>query len=49
MDEVDKHLKKFAPNDLCPHPICKSAKLAPPNVMAFENHIESVHKNRLRP
>lgn len=40
MDEVEKHLKKFAPNDkvLCPDPYCKAAQLILPSIMAFKSH-----------
>lgn len=39
MDEVDKHLRKFAPNDKVqyPHPMCKSAAMVLPGVMAVSS------------
>ena len=50
MDEVDKHLRKFAPHDEvpCPHPMCKSAAVVLPSVMAFKAHTATVHKIFLR-
>lgn len=50
MNEVGKHLTRFAPEDQvpCPHPICKAAGLVLPSVMAFKNHTAMVHKIFLR-
>jgi len=50
MNEVEKHLKRFAPEDQvpCPHPQCKAAGLILPTVMAFKNHTATVHKVFLR-
>jgi len=50
MNEVEKHLKKYAPQDgvPCPHPQCKAAGLVLPSAMAFKNHTATVHKIFLR-
>ena len=50
MDEADKHLRKYAPNDKvpCPHPMCKSAAVVLPGVMALKAHTARVHKIFLR-
>jgi len=46
MNEADKHLKRFAPEDPlpCPHPQCKAAGLVLPSVMQFKSHTAEVHK-----
>ena len=48
--EVEKHLKKFAPDDevLCPHPKYKAANLVLLNVMTFKNHTAKVRRIFLR-
>ena len=50
MNEVEKHLTKYAPEDqiLCPHPQCRAAGLVLPSVMSFKNHTATVHKIFLR-
>ena len=50
MNEVGRHLRRFAPEDQvpCPHPRCKAVGLGLPSVMAFKNHIVTVHKIFLR-
>ena len=50
MNEVEKHLKIFAPEDpvLCPHSQCKAAGLVLRNVMDSKNHAATVHKIFLR-
>ncbi len=50
MNEVEKHLKKYAPKDEvpCPHRQCKAAGLVLPSVMGFKNHTATVHKIFLR-
>ena len=50
MNEVAKHLKKYAPTDKvpCPHPHCRAAELVLPSVMAFKNHTATVHEIFLR-
>ena len=50
MNEVEKHLIKYAPEDqiLCPHLQCKAAGLVLPSVMGFKNHMATVHKIFLR-
>ena len=50
MDEVERHLRRFAPGDPipCPHPTCNAAGLVLPEVMAFKNHTATVHKMLLR-
>lgn len=49
MNEVEKHLKKFASENevLCPHLKCKAASLVLPVIMAFKNHTSKVHKSSL--
>ncbi|KAL8997376.1 MAG: hypothetical protein Q9188_006340 [Gyalolechia gomerana] len=50
MDEVERHLKRFAPSDpiMCPHPTCRAAGLVLPGVTSFKNHTATVHKIFLR-
>ena len=50
MNEVDKHLMKFSPEDQvqCPHPRCKASELVLPTVMAFKSHTAKVHEIFLR-
>jgi len=50
MNEVEKHLKSFAPEDPvpCPHPYCKAAGLVLSSVMHFKNQTATVHKIFLR-
>lgn len=50
MNEAGKHLKRFAPADEvpCPHPMCKTAGLVLPSIVAFKNHTAMVHKIFLR-
>ena len=50
MNEVDKHLKKIAPEDPvpCPHPQCKAAGLVLSSVMHFKSHTAQIHKILLR-
>ena len=50
MNEVEKHLKRFAPaNEVpCPHPQCKATGLILPEVMTFKNHTATVHEIFLR-
>jgi len=48
MNEAEKHLKKYAPEDEVPHPQCKAAGLVLPSVMGFKNHTATVHKIFLR-
>ena len=50
MDEVEKHLNDFEPDDQvpCPHPQCEAAKLVLSNVTTFKNHTAKVHKIVLR-
>ena len=50
MNEVEKHLKKFASDDKipCPHPSCKTIELVLQSVMAFKSHTAKVHKILLR-
>jgi len=50
MNEVAKHLKKYAPEDEVPclHPQCRAAGLFLSSVMAFKNHTATVHKIFLR-
>ncbi|KAK3170218.1 hypothetical protein OEA41_009604 [Lepraria neglecta] len=50
MNEVERHLQKFVPEDQVPgpHPTCKAARLVLPSVMAFKNHTATVHKIVLR-
>lgn len=46
MNEIEKHLKKFASEDQvsCSHSQCKAVKLILLTVMAFKNHTATVHK-----
>lgn len=50
MNEVEKHLKKFAQDDKisCSHLKCKAVKLILFNVMTFKSHTAKVHKISLR-
>ena len=50
MDETNKHLRMFAPNDKipCPHPMCRSAEMILLSVMTFKAHTAKVHKIFLR-
>lgn len=50
MNEVDKHLKNFAPTDKVPfpHPQCKAAGLVLSSVMHYKSHTATVHKIFLR-
>lgn len=50
MNEVAKHLKKYAPKDEvpCPHPQCRAAGLVLRSVMGFKNHTATMHKIFLR-
>lgn len=50
MDEVKRHLNRFAPGDPipCPHPMCKAAGLVLQGVMKFKNHVATEHKIFLR-
>lgn len=50
MNEVERHLKRFASDDpvLCPHPRCTASKLVFPHVAAFKNYTAMVHKILLR-
>jgi len=50
LNEVEKHLKTFAPDDKisCSHSRCKAANLVLSNVMTFKNHTAKVHKIVLR-
>lgn len=50
MDEVERHLKRTAPDDLvlCPHPTCRAAGLVLPGITNFKNHTATVHKISLR-
>ena len=50
MNEVGKHLERFAPEDQVPypHPQCKAAGLVLPTVMDPKNHTATVHKIFLR-
>lgn len=50
MNEVERHLKRFAPDDpiLCPHSKCKASELVLPHAMAFKNHTVKVHRIVLR-
>ena len=51
MNEVERHLKRFASDDPvpCPHPQCTASELVLPRVAAFKNHTAMVHKILLRP
>ncbi len=50
MNEVEKHLERFAPGDevQCPHPQCKAAELVLPSIEVFKNHTARIHKIFLR-
>ncbi len=50
LNEIEKHLKTFAPDDKipCSHSRCKAANLVLPNVMTFKNHTAKMHKIVLR-
>ena len=50
MDEVERHLKRFALNDpiMCPHPTCRATGLVLSGVTNFKNHTAKVHKIFLR-
>lgn len=50
MNEVERHLKRFAPTDEvpCSHPQYKAAGLVLPSAMGFKNHTATVHKIFLR-
>lgn len=50
MSEVNRHLKRFAPEDHvpCPHPQYKAAGLVLPTVILFKNHTTTVHQIFLR-
>ena len=50
MNEVERHLKRFASDDPipCPHPRCTVSELVLPHLMAFKNHTAMVHKIMLR-
>ena len=50
MNEVERHLKRFASDDpiSCPHPRCMVSETVLPHVMAFKNHTAMVHKIMLR-
>ena len=46
MNEVEKHLSKYSPQDPvpCPHPQCKVAGLVLPSIIGFKNYAVRVHK-----
>ncbi|KAI4191972.1 MAG: hypothetical protein LQ350_008714 [Teloschistes chrysophthalmus] len=50
MDEVEKHLRKYAPQDIlpCPHPQCQAVELTLPNTVTFKNHAAKEHRIFLR-
>jgi len=50
MNEVEKHLAKYSPQDQvpCSHPQCKAAALVISNVIAFKAHTAKVHQISLR-
>jgi len=50
LNEIEKHLKTFAPDDKIPclHSRCKAVNLILPNVITFKNHTAKMHKIVLR-
>ncbi len=50
LNEIEKHLKTFAPDDKIPclHSRCKTVNLILPNVITFKNHTAKMHKIVLR-
>ena len=49
MDHVERHLEKNTTGTFeCWHPVCKAEGLLLNNIILFKNHVEMVHKIRLR-
>jgi hypothetical protein len=49
MDHVERHLEKNTTGTFeCRHPVCKAEGLLLGNIIHFKNHVEMVHKIKLR-